>query len=95
MIPKYVRQYIQSYKDGDILLNEERKLLIEHLELNILYNDELYFDMEQIKQCIKFIETFFFPLQAFQKFLICFIFLFEKEFFSKLYKRFDMIVIEI
>ena len=79
MIPKYVRQYIQSYKDGDILLNEERKLLIEHLELNILYNEELYFDMEQIKQCIKFIETFFFPLQAFQKFLICFIFLFEKD----------------
>ena len=79
MIPKYVTHYIDAYKNGDVVFNKERKMLIEHLELNILPNEDLYFDNDHIESFIKFTEKFFFELQPFQKFLVSFIFLYEKE----------------
>lgn len=79
MMNKYVEQYINKYKSGELVFNKERKLLIEFLEMNILYRDDLHFDEEQIERCIKFIEKFYFKLQPFQKFLIAFIFLFDDD----------------
>ena len=79
MIPKYVTHYIDAYKNGEVVFNKERKMLIEHLELNILPNEDLYFDNDHIESFIKFTEKFFFELQPFQKFLVSFIFLYEKE----------------
>lgn len=78
MIPNYVKQYIDLYRNGDIIFNKERQQLIEHLERNVFSNEDLYFDNGQIESCITFIEKYFFPLKEFQKFLISFIFLFEK-----------------
>ena len=60
MIPKYVTHYIDAYKNGDVVFNKERKMLIEHLELNILPNEDLYFDNDHIESFIKFTEKFFF-----------------------------------
>ncbi len=76
---KHVQFYIDKYKNGEIVLNKERIWLIEYLELNILYREDLTFDNEQIEQCIKFIEKYYFKLQQFQKFLIAFLFLFDKD----------------
>lgn len=76
---QYVKYYIDKFKNGDLLLNKERKLLIEHLEMNVIYRDDLYFDNEQIERCIAFIEKYYFKLQPFQKFLIAFTFLFDEE----------------
>ncbi|MGO1760261.1 MAG: terminase large subunit domain-containing protein, partial [Mammaliicoccus vitulinus] len=78
-INKHVQWYIDKYKHGEINLNKERRLLIEHLELNVLHRDDLHFDDEQIELCIKFIERLYFELQPFQKFLIAFVFLFDEE----------------
>ncbi|MGW7930606.1 terminase TerL endonuclease subunit [Staphylococcus xylosus] len=78
-VNKYVKQYIAMYKNGSLILNEDRKLLIEHLELNVIHRDDVYFDDRQIEQCINFIEKYYFKLQPFQKFLIAFIFLFDEE----------------
>lgn len=76
---KHVDEYIQLWKKGKILLNKERILLIEYLEKYILSRDDLYFDEEQIENFIKFTERWYFKLEPFQKFIIPFIFLFEKE----------------
>ncbi|HDK5701507.1 TPA: terminase large subunit [Staphylococcus pseudintermedius] len=75
----HVDNYIQLWKTGKILLNKERILLIAYLEKHILSRDDLYFDEEQIENFIKFTEKWYFPLQSFQKFIVPFVFLFEKE----------------
>ena len=74
----HVDYYIEQYKKGHILFNEERKQLIEFLENHILKMDDLFFDDDMIDNCIKYINKYYFELQPFQKFLIAFIFLFEK-----------------
>ncbi|MCZ0828262.1 terminase TerL endonuclease subunit [Brevibacillus laterosporus] len=76
---KYVDGYISLYREGKIKFNEERELLIEYLERDVLSRGDLYFDDEMIKNCIKFIEKWYFPLNIYQKFLIAFVFLFSKE----------------
>ena len=71
---QYVDEYIDDYKSGKILLNDERKKLIKLLEEDVLQRD-VYFDERRITNCIKFIEKWYFPLQPFQKFIIAFMFL--------------------
>ena len=53
----YVDDYIQQWRDGKIVLNQERIDLIHYLETNILTRDDVYFDDKQIENCIKFIEN--------------------------------------
>ena len=76
---KYIDEYIRLWKTGKILLNKERIMLIAYLERDVLSRGDLYFDEEQIENFIKFTEKWYFPLQPFQKFIVPFIFLFEKE----------------
>lgn len=76
---KYVDGYIALYRAGKIKFNEERKLLIEYLERDVLSRDDLYFNDEMIENCIRFGEKWYFPLQPYQKFLIAFVFLFFKD----------------
>ncbi|EKI4470025.1 terminase large subunit [Staphylococcus pseudintermedius] len=75
----HVDEYIKMWKSGKIILNKERILLIAYLEKYVLNREDLYFDEVQIENFIKFTEKWYFPLQPFQKFIIPFIFLFEKE----------------
>lgn len=72
----YVDEFIHQWREGKIVLNEDRILLIEWLERDILSRNDIYFDGEQIENFITFTEKYYFPLQLFQKFLTCFIFLF-------------------
>lgn len=76
---KYVDEYIQLWRDGKIILNKERILLIEWLEKHILTRSDIYFDSEQIENFIKFTEKYYFKLNLFQKFLACFIFLYYDD----------------
>ncbi|MEF2247739.1 terminase TerL endonuclease subunit [Paenibacillus sp. IITD108] len=76
---KYVDEYIALYREGKIKLNEDRKLLIEYLERDVLPRNDLRFNDELIENCIRFAEKWYFPLQPFQKFLIAFVFLFFKD----------------
>lgn len=77
--PSYVTDYIQSWRDGNIVLNKERIMLIEWLEEDILTMDDVYFDMQQIESYIQFTNERYFALQPFQTFLSCFVFLRYKE----------------
>src|SRR5690554_231459 len=67
------------WRDGEIILNEDRILLIEWLERDILTRDDIYFDGEQIENFITFTEKYYFPLNLFQKFITCFVFLFYDD----------------
>lgn len=76
---RYVTEYIELYRSGKIKLNEERVLLIEYLERDVLSRKDLRFNDEMIENCIRFAEKWYFPLKPFQKFLIAFVFLFFKD----------------
>ena len=76
---KYVDRYIKRWKDGKILLNKERIMLIEWLEKDVLTRDDIYFDDEQIENYIAYSEKYYFPLDDWEKFIAPFIFLKFKE----------------
>lgn len=73
-----VQNYIDDYESGQILFNQDRVDLVAYIYREIvprLEKNEVYFDEKQIKNCIKFIEKWFFKLENFQKFIISFVFL--------------------
>lgn len=76
---KYVDDFFYLYESGAIILNHSRIKLIDWLKRVVLVKEHFYFDEEQIENCIKFIEKFYFTLLPWQKFLIAFVFLMDKE----------------
>lgn len=75
---EYVQNYIDEYESGAILFNQERIDLVKYIDREIvprLAKKEVYFDEKNIKNCINFIEKWFFKLENFQKFIISFVFL--------------------
>ncbi|UBH07851.1 terminase large subunit [Macrococcus armenti] len=75
---KYVDYYINQWKDGKIILNQERIDLINYLQTYIYSRDDVFFDEEMIDNCIKFIERWYFPTLPFQRFIISNVFLIDK-----------------
>ncbi|EHD5018729.1 terminase large subunit [Listeria monocytogenes] len=84
----HVDYYINQFKNGEVKFNQERKDLITYLERDILSRNDLYFDDKMIEDCISYGEKWFFPLQPFQKFLIAFVFLFQKSNNRNFYRKF-------
>ncbi|MBI5972028.1 terminase TerL endonuclease subunit [Staphylococcus caledonicus] len=74
---KCVDEYIQQWRDGKIVFNQERIDLIEYLEKDVLTLSNIHFEEEKIEKCIKFIEKWYFPTQPFQRFIIAFLFLMD------------------
>lgn len=89
---KYVDEYIKLYRDGKIILNKERIMLIDYLEKYILSNDDLYFDEEKIENCVKFTEKWFFKTTAYQRFLNAFVFLYDSTIDDVYYDEFLIIM---
>lgn len=75
---KYVEEYIDQYRSGNIVVNHERELLFNWIEEKVYPREDIWFNEEMIDDCIAFIEKWFFKLEPFQKFLIAFVFLFYK-----------------
>lgn len=76
---KYVDDYYQKWRDGKLVLNKNRIKLMRWLEKEILSKDDLYyFDEEQIDDFISFTETWYYPLEDWQYFISCFIFMYYK-----------------
>ena len=88
---KYVDDYIEGWRKGVIIFNQERIDLVLQLESEVLVRDDIYFDETQIEQCIKYIEKWYFKLEAFQKFIIAFIFLKYTERDKLFYK--DIVIV--
>lgn len=82
MIHEFVTNYINLWESKVINLNKERVQLIKLVQKEIvpqLKTGEVYFDEKQIEQCVRFIERWYFPLKDFQRFIIAFVFLMEKN----------------
>lgn len=85
---KYVDHFIKLYEDGKIKLNKERILLIDYLKKHVLNRDDIYFDQEMHENYIRFAEKWYFKLDAFQKFITAFVFLFYKDDDSVFFEQF-------
>ncbi|MFH0070530.1 terminase TerL endonuclease subunit [Peribacillus sp. NPDC056705] len=72
---KYVDAYIEAWRTGHVIFNQERIDLVRQLETEVLVRDDIFFDEKQISQCINYIEKWYFKLEPFQKFIIAFMFL--------------------
>lgn len=89
---KHVGEYIRLFESGQIVLNKERIMLIEHLQQRVLIRDDIYFDEQQIENFIAFAEKWYFPLGAFQKFIAAFVFLLYKEDNAIFYDQFLLLM---
>lgn len=76
---QYIEDYINQWREGKIIFNKERILLVEWLESDVLSRDDIYLDEKQIDNFVRFAAKWYFELQSFQKFLSCFIFLRYKD----------------
>ena len=73
---KYIDDYLKAYDQGLILLNKDRIALVEFVRNAVIVRDDIWFDDKQISNFVAFGEKWFFPLEDWQKFLACFLFLF-------------------
>lgn len=89
---EYVGSYLKRYKKGEILFNKERKMLVNYLEKYVLNNADLYFDEQRINDCVNFIQKWFFPMVPYQKFLVAFIFLYDRRTEDVFYDEFLYVI---
>lgn len=85
---KYIDEYIDMYKKGQIELNKERIQLIDWLQKTVLNRDDLYFDLNMLESYIAFTKKWYFELEPFQKFVASFIFLYQKSNDDNYFKEF-------
>lgn len=86
----YVQKYIEDYYAGMVEFNYERKLLVDYIKREVeprLESGEIFFDVEQIENCIGYTEKYFFQLEDFQKFIISFVFLYFSENHRNVYRK--------
>lgn len=86
----YVQKYIDDYYAGMVKFNYERKLLVDYIKREVvprLESGEVFFDVEQIENCIGYTEKYFFQLEDFQKFIISFVFLYFSENHRNVYRK--------
>lgn len=90
---KYVDDYIQKWRNGEIILNKKRIQLIEWLEKEILPRSDLYyFDTDRLEDYISFSEAWHFPLEDWQKFIASFIFMYHNNKDSVVFRIFLLII---
>lgn len=90
---KYVDDYIEKYDNGELVFNENRKLLIDWLRKEILPRDDIYyFNNELIENYVAFSEKWFFELDEWEKFLAAFVFMFYKKRKKVVFRIFILII---
>ncbi len=89
---KYVDDYIQAYEAGKIKLNKRRIKLFELLKKNVLTNPDYYFNDEMVNDCITFAEKWFFPFNAWEKFLTAFVFFYDRKNKRRVFRKFLVVV---
>ena len=85
---KFIDDYLGRYERGEILFNEERKLLYNYLKTDLLVRDDIYVDERLINAYVTFSEKFYFPLDEWEKFLAPFVFCFFKDSGDLVFEKF-------
>ena len=73
---KEIDDYLQYVKDHPEWINRDRKLLIKNIIKPTLKRNDIYFDEDTYRNCLRYIENNFYPLFLYQKFLIAFFFMY-------------------
>ena len=74
-----VKDYIKYAESNPNKINKDIKLLIKNIVKPLLKRDDVFFDEEKYKKCIKFCETNYYKFFPYQKFIIAFIFVYRKK----------------
>lgn len=75
-----INEYIDYYEKNKEKFNKERILLMENIVKPTLKRDDIFFDEETYKNCIKYCEMYFYKLFPYQKFIYAFVFMYENDF---------------
>lgn len=75
-----INEYIDYYEKNKRKFNKERILLMENIVKPTLKRDDIFFDEETYKNCIKYCEMYFYELFPYQKFIYAFVFMYENDF---------------
>ena len=79
IICKEIDDYIRYAKEHPKWINRDRRLLIRNIVKPTLKRKDVYLDETTFRDCIKYIETHYYPLFLYQKFLIAFAFIYTIE----------------
>lgn len=76
---KEIDDYLQYAEEHPKWINRDRKLLIKNIVKPTLKRKDIYFDEQTYRNCLAYIEGNFYPLFAWEKFVIAFVFLYGIE----------------
>lgn len=84
---KEIDDYINYCNEHPSWINKKRWLLIKNVVKPLLKRDDIYFDEENYRNCLKFIEKNYYELFPYEKFIAAFIFMYvnDEPVFSKFY----------
>lgn len=74
-----IDKYIEYYEKNKKKFNQERILLMENIVKPTLKRDDVFFDVETYKNCIKYCEKYYYTLFPYQKFIYAFVFMYEDD----------------
>lgn len=82
-----IDDYISYCNEHPSWINKKRWLLIKNVVKPLLKRDDIYFDEENYRNCLKFIEKNYYELFLYEKFIAAFIFMYvnDEPVFSKFY----------
>ena len=88
---KEIDDYILYYEQCPNVFNNERKLLIENIVKPTLERDDIFFDEKMYRNCLRFVDRWYYPLFPYQKFIYAFVFMYDKDGLL-VFKEFDIIM---
>ena len=74
-----IDEYLEYAKQNPKWINRDRKLLIENIVKPTLKRDDVFFDEEMYRNCLKYCEKYYYPLFLYQKFIYAFAFMFKDD----------------
>lgn len=74
-----IDEYLEYAKKNPKWINRDRKLLIENIVKPTLKRDDVLFDEEMYRNCLKYCEKYYYPLFLYQKFIYAFAFMFKDD----------------
>lgn len=76
---KEINDYIQYVKENPRFVNEKIKLLIKNIVIPTLKRDDVFFDEQTYRNCIRYCETNYYKLFPYQKFIYAFVFMYVDD----------------
>lgn len=74
-----IDEYLEYAKQNPKWINRDRKLLIKNIVKPTLKRDDVLFDEEMYRNCLKYCEKYYYPLFPYQKFIYAFAFMFKDD----------------